>query len=195
MSYRGKCLGRVAVTGEVAELAKLAGVTSRASAGRSTHTHLLVPPYLLSAAGARYREERQQWEHDRSDWEHWRGRLQEDLEAARALAGLDARKGLAAQLAEAEARCAAERATVERSWAARLESCEAAWAQRLEAEQRSSAARLEETKQRFAAEQAAREEEWAAAATEAEELWRKKLDELRAKWVIGEFAELPEELC
>ena len=67
-----------------------------------------------SLTGARYAAERQAWEHDRSDWEHWRKRLQEDLDAARALAGLDARKGLSAVLAEAEARAAAERAALER---------------------------------------------------------------------------------
>jgi hypothetical protein len=64
--------------------------------------------------GARYAQERQQWEHDRSDWEHWRGRLQAELDDARAAAGLDVRKGVAAQLAEAESRASAERAAVER---------------------------------------------------------------------------------
>lgn len=67
-----------------------------------------------SAAGARYAAERQAWEHDRSDWDHWRGRLQEDLDAARALAGLDHRKAAVAALDEATARGAAERANLER---------------------------------------------------------------------------------
>jgi hypothetical protein len=120
--------------------------------------------------GARYAQECQQWDHDRSDWEHWRSRLQEDLDAARSLAGLDLRKTAAAQLAEAEASAAAERATLERAAAARLEGVEAAWSQRLEAEQRGAAAALEEGQQRAAAALAA-----------AEEKWRRKLDELRTK--------------
>jgi hypothetical protein len=73
-----------------------------------------VPHQIVPITGQRYAQERQQWEHDRSDWEHWRVRLQEDLDAARAGAGLDARKGLAAQLAQADERTAAERASLER---------------------------------------------------------------------------------
>lgn len=73
-----------------------------------------VRPHRSLPPGARYAAERQAWEHDRSDWDHWRGRLQEDLDAARACAGLDVRKGLAAQLEEAGARAAADRAAIEK---------------------------------------------------------------------------------
>jgi uncharacterized protein YeaO (DUF488 family) len=71
-------------------------------------------PAAGPSPGTRYSQERQQWEHDRADWEHWRSRMQEDLDAARALAGLDARRGLTAQLGDAEARAAVERTALER---------------------------------------------------------------------------------
>lgn len=67
-----------------------------------------------AGAGARYASERQAWEHDRGDWERWRARAQEELDAARALAGLDARRGLAAQLEQAEARGVAERTALDK---------------------------------------------------------------------------------
>ena len=75
----------------------------------------MLQTHSANATGQRYAQERQQWEHDRSDWEHWRGRLQEDLEAARAVAGMDLRKGMAVQLAEADSRAGVESAGLERS--------------------------------------------------------------------------------
>lgn len=82
----------------------------------ATHETLYAIVLSLLPAGLRYAQERQQWDHDRSDWEHWKARLQEDLDAARSVAGLDLRKSMATQLAEAEARAGAERANLDR-WA------------------------------------------------------------------------------